>query len=143
MTDESLKDESSDVQYSLPAKDSLLVDFVRWANRGVSISVTLSVKGTIYSGNVIGGAEWCNQIIAAAAKLHGSEDNKTAFVEYFHSVKDNLYTDLKDDFDDVGFIHLKDVRVYQGSQPIKLPETLWRLKIGEVDGFTIGLWSAS
>lgn len=39
-----------------PSSDYLLIDYVMWADRGISQAITISVKGVIYSGDLISGA---------------------------------------------------------------------------------------
>jgi len=141
MTTEENEVPLEEIKYTHPPKDHLLTDFIVWANKGLSVGITLSVKGTIYSGKIIGGAHWCDLMAEQISSAFQDGETKEAVKDHFNNIKKEIYSDTTYDYDLIEFIHLESVKVYQGSQLIPAPDTVWRLKVGEVDGFSIGYWS--
>ncbi|WP_156365652.1 hypothetical protein [Erwinia sp. Leaf53] len=131
---------TSEVEYSYNHKDDTLVSYITWANKGVSLAVTLSIKGVLYSGMIIGGARWCDLMAEQLSSSSPSEEATEAINNYFNHIKNERYSSPPDEFDAIEFIHLEAVRVFQGAQQIQTPDTVWRLKVGEVDGYTLGAW---
>ena len=122
-------------------RDSVLIDFVTWANRGIKMGLTLSIKGVIYSGQLISGASWCDAMIKHSEASGSHEETIKALVEYYTSLKEGYYGSTEVDRDLIGYIHLESLSIYKGGSTETLPNSVWRFKISEIDGFTVGQWT--
>ncbi|ENZ5479303.1 hypothetical protein ACGU0V_000801 [Serratia marcescens] len=120
-----------------PSADYLLIDYVMWADRGVGQAITISVKGVIYSGDLISGAKWCERQIEDVNNASNSQDAIDAITEYYTQLKNDRYSNPEKSSSKIGFIHLDNVRVVTGSGVSDYSMT-WRFKIGEIDGYSIG-----
>lgn len=127
-------------------KDWFLQNLVELTNGSLSIGITLNVSGTLISGNLIGGKEYFN-----------------LFGENFASGFDDKFAkDIKDKYSQFGaiydvddskeqpkpsYIHLKDAKFYGvgiGGNPIPTNQgILWRGRISEVSGFSLGIFNTS
>ncbi|WP_264041553.1 hypothetical protein [Pectobacterium carotovorum] len=66
MTDDNdLSQESLEIGYTIaePFSDHVLLTYIKWANYGLNMGITISVKGIVYTGKIISGAEWCEKRI--------------------------------------------------------------------------------
>jgi|CXWL01.1.fsa_nt_gi hypothetical protein len=102
----------------------------------LNIPLTLLVGGSCVTGRAISGPEYF--------KLLGNtilgKDGEGASL--FQPLIDQMYPpDFADrDIDSIGYIHLKDARVFQGSVqiPANFRGNLWRGKLTAVDGLIFG-----
>lgn len=141
--------------------DWFLCQMVEWANRfGVELGVTLNVKGQVISGTLISGTRYFN---ALAEVFRGDSEEDSIAGQLAKMVQ--LHAGIYEPYDlallgpqnsasDVGdtgdgaidlppeptFIHLRDARVFAPGQS-PLPSNggvLWRGRLGQIDGFSIG-----
>jgi len=120
--------------------DWLLQWLVRFSNNTrLSIGITLSVGGSLVSGQLITHGAYFEQL---------SKDFSEAFrkfegvdVEELQSAIQTFDSPPQDDDPQpaMQYLHLKDAKVYTSSStPVLSGGQLWRGKISSVDGFTLG-----
>ncbi|MDO8500764.1 MAG: hypothetical protein Q7S20_02880 [Gemmatimonadaceae bacterium] len=140
--------------------DWFLQDLVALANKGITLSVTLSLGGSMVSGQIIGGREYFTLLGEAVGAAMGlSEDEaRNMFAGYrdiYPEATKHEEDDEEQDDDDnrdketgerergqrpAAFIHLKNARTYFGTSqvPQRYEGILWRGRISEVAGYTFG-----
>lgn len=123
--------------YTTKRVDGILIDFVTWANKGITQGITVSVKGTIYTGTLIGGAEWCDLMIEKARKSTGAEDFISALTTYYEDIKSTSYSTEEQKETSIHFLHLKNAHILT-SNNLSDHAANWRFDIGEIDGFSVG-----
>ncbi|MCG5104461.1 gas vesicle accessory protein GvpU [Oceanobacillus alkalisoli] len=119
-------------------QDWYLENLVYVANAGVEIGITLSIKGTIVSGTLIPNYRYF-EILSEQFNALGNELGKSlsgAADKYVDEFRQDKNKDL--DEIQVGYIHLNDAKYYTPNGNFPQDSMLWRGKIEEVDGFTIG-----
>lgn len=136
---ESNHNDSGDTSKTLPLKaiDGVLIDFVTWANKGITQGITISVKGVVYTGELIGGAAWCDLMIEQASRASSSKETIEALTSYYDDIKKSAYSTDEHKDKSVNFLHLKDARIVTFNN-ISDFATNWRFDIGEIDGFSVG-----
>lgn len=117
--------------------DAFLIDYVTWANKGITQGITVSVKGVIYTGELIGGAEWCDLMIEQANQSSTSKETIEATTTYYTDVKNSAYLTDENKEKSVNFLHLKNARIVSINN-ISDYAMNWRFDIGEIDGFSLG-----
>lgn len=129
-------------KYSFPAPDYLIQDYVAWANLGVSVGITISVKGVVFTGKIISGAQWCAKHINEIESSNTSDEIKDAIKKFYGDLKESHYSSPeKANNGQIGFIHLDEARIISGKS-ISEFNMCWRFRISEIDGFSIGLITA-
>jgi|GEM_PF-3662594 len=128
--------------YTSSSPDIVLHDLVAWANAGVTQDVTISVKGTLFTGQLIGGAGWCDLQIDGVNNAGGSASSEILenIKNYYLDVKENRYSPSAIEANShtpIHYLHMKDVKVWDG-QKLSGAHLSWRFKLGEIDGFSIG-----
>ena len=124
-------------------KDWFLQNLVSLTNNKISFGVTLTVSGTLISGTLIGGKEYFKlfgESFASGMKDEKSAENvKATYAEY-----GKTYDKDSKDIPAPSFIHLKGAKFYAvGGEPIPSDQgVLWRGRISEVSGFSLGAFSA-
>ncbi|MBZ4418028.1 gas vesicle accessory protein GvpU [Myxococcus sp. RHSTA-1-4] len=108
-----------------------------------SIGVTLSVGGTVVTGQLISGKEYlelsAGQISDAFKRLGVSEEGAKGIKESLASPAERLYREETDAQPaGYGYIHLKDARIVTGAASHALGGSLWRARLSTVDGFSLG-----
>lgn len=114
-------------------------------NHGVDIGITLSVNGAIVSGILISGKKYFEELSEMMAKhSQNPGDIMGALAEGWKSYT-VIYEKPEDAPEDwtpprAAYIHLRDARYFApGQAPIPTNMgVLWRGKLSEVDGFSIG-----
>ncbi|MUO27454.1 MULTISPECIES: gas vesicle accessory protein GvpU [Rhizobium/Agrobacterium group] len=117
-------------------------------SHGIEIGVTLTVKGVIVSGMLVGGKKYFEELsklmkISSQAPNDISDFLGNAWKEYTA-----IYEQPEGASEDwqpapIGYVHLMNARFYAPGQA-PLPENqgvLWRGKLSSVDGFIIGNFS--
>ncbi len=114
----------------------------------LSIGITLFVGGVLVSGQLIGGRHYFEEFGQSFADaLTGENDDAKTAVKNHFAVHSKIYLNedgtYKEDTSAPHYIHLKDARTFHpGGTPI--PEgtgVLWRGRVREVSGFTLGALS--
>jgi hypothetical protein len=136
----------------LSNEDFFLQNLVSLVNgsKDMRIGLTLTVGGTLISGVIIGGMEYFDKFSSqfiTGYKLDTDDKSQELMNKYFDSYKKIYTSPLTDDEEKQGpaYIHLDNVRIYQEqNKPIPTNDgMLWRGKISDVQGFTLGVISAS
>lgn len=107
---------------------------------GTEIGMTVSVGGTVVSGNVIGRNAWLD-LIAEQGNRQGGNGGT-----FLASLAEVYKRPTRDDDDDTpqrfGFLHFKDAAILMG--PTMSPRgMLWRVRIEEVTAWTFSVISAT
>lgn len=145
----SLADKGEDFPF-VPV-DPLLQYVVSLANEaGISIPVTLMVKGMVITGSVINKDKYYNKLISIfgdPAIFINSVDGKSARLFADHFIK--VLTTFKDPSNDPNnlaekpkpfLIHLENVQIIDipTGRQIEMKDGLWRGRIDTIDGFIFG-----
>ncbi|HIE0044075.1 TPA: hypothetical protein ACXI7C_000408 [Serratia marcescens] len=131
------KNEQPQEIISRTLKDAFLDDYAAWANKGITQGITISVNGIIYTGVIIGSYAWCNKMISSIAASGNSDKAKEAMIAYYKGMRDDYFSDVEKANLNINFIHMDNVRIVSGNS-IGALSTLWRFKIEEIDGFSLG-----
>lgn len=149
MSDDEQKDDS---QYTVQAvanvdaKDWFLESTVRdLVNRGIEISITLTVGGAYVTGMLISGKRYFEELGATLVNASRSPDDTAAILGEAWKGYTAIYEQPADAPEDwqpppVGFVHLRNARYIapgQQAMPAK-GQMLWRGKLSSIDGFSIG-----
>lgn len=119
-------------------RDYILVDASNWAEHGATTPISITVKGIIYSGTVIGGKEWCLKNISLFENSNANDNFKTGMINYFKNIIDTVYSDENIEKNiPPQFIHMV-VRYISAYPSGGIPESLWRFKIKEADAVMFG-----
>lgn len=119
---------------------------------GASMGITLVVRGAVISGTLISGQEYLTKVggdIKQGMASEGSEWMLDLLGGTFEKVAAQLYDAPGDEGGDVtdglpSFIHLKDARIFTpGQDPFPQAGMWWRGRLGQVDGFTVGMLLAT
>ncbi|TRO20915.1 hypothetical protein EQ826_15295 [Ectopseudomonas mendocina] len=135
MSDESAEEKLMDAPTAEGA-DWLLQNLILAAKAGVEMPVTLTVTGVAISGFIVSGQRYLDLLNDQYSGL-GTQDGKD-FGQYMLEYKDAL---LLDDAEGAGpyYIHLRDAAYVSGAA--QLPGArgmIWRGKVGDVSGFSLG-----
>ncbi|HEY2492066.1 MAG TPA: hypothetical protein VGI33_04010 [Paenibacillus sp.] len=121
-------------------RDDLLATLVFRSNNetlDLDLTVTLTVGGTLISGQLVSGKTYCDGV---AGMINNTGISGRRLSEFFTDFGKERYADNDGDYDEDGeiqlpsYIHLKGARVIVGN----LNLGWWRGKLTSVDGFTIG-----
>ena len=139
-----MTEDNSPEKRNMSKQDGLLRLIVHFANYDImSISITLTVKGVVVAGRLVGYKRYYDGIIKSLsnAKIITDEldeiasKSKDKIVELFEEMKD-IATQEKND--ELTFIHLENAVVLNDSSGNLLYPNYWRLRIDSVDGYMIG-----
>ncbi|WP_019407151.1 hypothetical protein [Stutzerimonas stutzeri] len=123
--------------------DWMLQTLVHSANVGVEIGVTLTTAAGIVTGTIIGGAKYMDQQKALLAERWGTDELRSSFDDIFTAWRERYVQ--KDDGEEPSapiYIHLSSAKLLTHGQFVPSdPGMLWRGKINEVIGFSIGILS--
>jgi hypothetical protein len=147
--------------------DGYLQLFLRFAERGVPLSVTLHVGGSVISGQLISAVEYFDGVAKGVSQSFaekGEESEEVKLLEEALSFRPFLEEKVAEQVAVItaqgtplppaatdeppttyDYIHLKHVRFYSpGGEPWTQPAGfLWRGKAAAVDGFMIGEFSVA
>ena len=131
-------------------KDWFLQDIIRLVDLGLSMGITLTVGGTVISGQLISGKVYFEKI---ATLVRGGSTNLGG--DTLSAIGDSFerYTAIYDKPDDADenwrsslatYIHLERARHYiPGQHGMPGDGTLWRGRLAEVSGFSLGEYNYS
>lgn len=134
--------ESSErVQGSQKNIDSELQELVFWVEKkDAELGITLLVKGLVVFGVLISGKSYFEGLAETVASASGDLESKDLARSRFLNKGEEyqLAVEESNNHWDFAYIHLKNA---QFPAVLKFPKdqsTFWRVKIEEVDGFSIG-----
>lgn len=149
MTDQTndLPEERAHDPSSYQHPDAYLQAFIDIANQNnVEFPITLFVRGTVISGQLVGGRDYFDGLaIALTEGFGGPTKENLALVEDLVSWK-QIYVPRPPDTkaDPIHYIHLRDARVFApGQKPMPEFGSWWRGRVSSVDGFHFGALTAS
>jgi len=145
VTQESLRDETfSKAHWEGRQTDWLLQWLVRSSNRAsMTIGITLSIGGSIVSGNLISHSDYFAQLADAFSKpfekIEGWDAQEIKSIILGFDAQPNP-DETEEDEVPFQYLHLANARTYFGTSATvpAAPGALWRGKIAAVDGFTLG-----
>ncbi|MFP2927234.1 gas vesicle accessory protein GvpU [Pyxidicoccus sp. 3LG] len=113
-----------------------------------SLEITLSVGGTLISGQLISGKEYleltADQLASAFMSLGVSAEGAKDIKEGLSRPAQALYQDEKEaQSGGFGYIHLKNARIISGASTQPLGNACWRSRLSSVDGFVLGALTKS
>ena len=123
--------------------DPFLRNLVMFATSGLSVDVSLTVNGIIVCGQVASGKEFFESVIQDFDEGMESGEIKDAIWPLFESYRDMYLPENMTEDVDVNYIHLKDASFHSpsGAEGIPGPKgrrKMWRGKLSQVSGFTLG-----
>jgi hypothetical protein len=118
--------------------DYLLQDLVAIANLGVQIGLTLTVGGSTISGMLIGGKEFMQRLTESITEV-APDELVEPLQERFQPYRD-IYE--QSELKPATFVHLADARVVATGGEFPVNGCLWRGRISQVSGFSIGVMSS-
>jgi hypothetical protein len=133
-----------DLEFDYTQKDAFLTSLVDMANEGTaSMGLTLFVSGTIISGTLIGAKQFFNELadLIVASELTPSAGD-SPFSASLRELGGDIENSAKASALVPHYIHLKDARVVNLSE-LNSPSTLWRGRLAQIDGFSLGVWKKS
>ena len=115
-----------------PLSDQSIRKLVKFSNdHGTEFGITLLLNSGVVSGTVISANAYFEQLIK---DLELSLEQSPPLAEVLHSMLPNNSGDNLPNF-----IHLKDAKIYLGERTIPNGAgVLWRGRISQVSGFTMG-----
>lgn len=123
-------------------KDWLLQSFVDVVNNnsGSTIGITLTTHGFLISGDLIGGKEYFDEL----GRLLGNISEAKVH-DHYKKMGEEIYSEENQKNESgPSLLHLKNAKFYNATGE-SIPSnsgTLWRGKISEISGFTLGKLSA-
>lgn len=115
---------------------SVMVD--QCENTGIEMGVTLTVGGAIISGVLIGRTKWTEEL------AEFGEGN--FFAKAIRDANEELTKPGGEDDDEPAFesfIHLREARFWSPRGPITKQGSLWRGRLSEVQGWSLGVLTTS
>lgn len=138
MSEESKEQELELVEPGPQAPDLMLETFVKLADSGVEVALTLSVSGVVITGTLVGRRRWLSLFRQATERAGEMGALIGGHIE-------GAWVKAMEDEDDTlpyGFLHLRDARYLQGSGQFNLvPQDgglLWRGRLSEISGWSLG-----
>lgn len=146
------KGNASNKRYDVAKVDWLLIELVSLVNtaRGLKFGITLNVRGATISGLIIGGEEYFEKFSEMFGKgWEGSDKPELASTikEWFSRYKDIYSKEQERERETIAypphFIHIENAKIFSpGQRPIPSHDgNLWRGRISEVSGFSLGALS--
>jgi hypothetical protein len=123
-------------------QDWFLARLVFFANQGSRFPITLSLRGVLISGMLVGGAEYFKKFGSDFRAL-GTTDEDKATLESWAANYAEIYEASPDGnsiASEPTYIHIMEGRYFApGQRPIPSNAgLLWRGRLSEVDGFSLG-----
>ncbi len=117
--------------------DDLLAQLVAFAGIGLSVGVTLTVGGSVITGNLCNGKEYIEHIRDSIVGAGG--DDLQAFLEPYFADRLAIYDDQPDVIR-IAYVHLRDAVIFNGAQR-GIPTNrgvFWRGRLDAIDGWCLG-----
>jgi len=122
--------------------DGVLRHLVMLADRyGFSVGITLTVGGTIVTGNIIAAKDFFRELEkqTRAASLDSSQKEfAEVYADGFQQIADLVAVPDDAPTHIPNFIHLRNARWMIGRELVPESGSFWRGKIASIDGFTFG-----
>lgn len=127
-------------------KDWFLQMLVGMANDGMGIGLSLNVGGLIVSGTLCGGKEYFYSFGEQLGEgMYPSDsDEATNVAKVYRNIGDDVYSKSESQSDPATYLHMKNAQFFSpkgDSIPSNGEGTLWRGKVSEIDGFSLGRFS--
>lgn len=138
MSDEVIEQSVETDAIEVLGADRLLQLMTSMANSGLRFSVTLFVKGTVISGDLIGQRPYLEEFIAGFT-VSMDEELREHMRDAFGLNDPEPADEDRPLAAEIQYIHLSNAQVFAPGQP-PLPQNglLWRGKMADVDGFSLG-----
>jgi hypothetical protein len=135
-------DEQTAAPRPMPSLDWHLQTLVDMANRhGVEMGVTLTIGGSTVTGTLVGGKKYFEKFgeMVASGWPGTDEDRERMRATFAEPAK--LYED--GNMERPSFIHLRDAQIVHPNEFIPSQGMLWRGRLSDVSGFSLGTFSRS
>lgn len=128
-------------------KDWFLQTLVGMANDGFGIGLSLNVGGLIISGVLCSGKDYFYSFGEQLGDAYrDSPDGAAEFAKSYKALGDDVYSESEENPSPASYIHMKNAQFFSpkgDSIPSNGEGTLWRGKVAEIDGFSLGRFSKS
>ena len=127
-------------------KDWFLQMLVGMANDGMGIGLSLNVGGLIISGTPCGGKEYFYEFgkQLGDGMYPENADSAEEFAAAYKKIGDDVYSESEITPNPASYIHMKNALFFSpkgDSIPSNAQGALWRGKVSDVDGFSLGRFS--
>lgn len=127
-------------------KDWFLQMLVGMANDGLGISITLNVGGLLVSGNLVSGKDYLIEFGEVLSKSLDPENGENAkgIRESYQNMAEDVYGQDESKSAPPVYLHMKNAKYFSisgDSLPSNDEVSLWRGRISEVGGFSLGSFS--
>lgn len=124
--------------------DWALQDLLQMANTlNASIGITLTVGGTLLTGQLIGGAEYWKKFADQFASAFPPGEATESIRESFAAKAEIYPAGAPMPKYGYNYIHIDNCRAFVGGSFVPTTGTLWRGRAAEVDGFSLGVLNAN
>jgi hypothetical protein len=127
---------------AVPTEDWLLQDLVRLANRydGFSVGVTITTRGGVITGSLIGVREYFREYGRLWAQvMGGGELGDQIAAQWAKRGEDDMAEVINYETHHYNYVHIKDARIVAGTSIVPTAGGfLWRGRIAEASGFALG-----
>lgn len=135
-----------DAVISIPPKDEVLELLVTVSECGLSLPVTLFVKGVVITGNIISFETYMNRTADSIRNsINSSEMDEESFKEVMEKIAGGfdtirtVFLQFDKESTERQMIHLDDVKILsQNGAFSNFSNALWRGALGSIDGCIIG-----
>ncbi|UGY23157.1 hypothetical protein HU675_0035160 [Bradyrhizobium septentrionale] len=131
-----------------PGVDWLLAFLVGWAEQGLTMGVTVTVEGTVITGEIIGGREYFQAIasIMRQANYQGTSQEQnfgTVVGDAIEGFKQIYPEKQPEDYvAQPGYLHLKNAKFLLGDK-LTTKGAPWRIDLAKISAFTFGTLTTS
>lgn len=127
-------------------KDWFLQMLVGMANDGMGVSITLNVGGLLVTGNLVSGRDYFLEFGRLLGNSIDPDDGQNAkdIRESYQKMAEDVYGQDEGKPSPPTYLHMKNAKYYSvsgDSLPSNDDVSLWRGKISEVGGFSLGSFS--
>lgn len=125
-------------------RDWILQAIAEWAKHGFNVALTLTTPAGLLSGMACSGKEYIEHLENIVLG-NFTGDAKNEMSEVFKHWK-SAYEPVDDESDDgneVLYIHLRDAKLLVDNRFVPASGTLWRGRISDITGFSLGILEVS
>ncbi|MBY5942354.1 hypothetical protein KUW00_15850 [Halomonas sp. DP5N14-9] len=126
----------------MESNDFLLSMLVGMAESGASVGITISVNGTLVTGNLISQKKYVDELVSnLRAPLESVfPEHSNSMLESFSRIGNmsNGSSGTEGESGEYEYIHLGEAQHFVGNSAIPSDGVLWRGKLTAIDGFILG-----
>lgn len=120
--------------------DEILVLVARMANMGISLSITLCLKGMVICADTASGKEFFDNASQKIRQDNQSSELAEEVAKNLEAISNTVYLARTENCDlPTYFLHLKNVQhLLDPNAPNHFSDGMFRIKLDEIDGFSFG-----